>query len=283
MFAEKTIAEIYSRAPIYEGNPSAEEVAQRIARLPLAGHPGEIFVYGLSFDVLARVLEVASGQPLDDFISERLLEPLGMEDTFFAVPEDKLHRFSNSYDITGPGSLQAVTRADHMARWRPGWRFLSPNSGMVSTVSDYLRFAQMMLGGGELDGVRIVSRKTIDLITATVVENAELGLIRPALPGYGYSLGFGVLENVAESGKPGSPGQYEWAGWGRHLLFCGPQRAAHWIVLHPSLSGRNLRPARVADEFHLPSIDRLSGKRRIAYSSSQELSSCRTMPLAHYR
>ena len=222
LFAEKTIAEIYSRAPIYEGNPSAEEVAQRIARLPLAGHPGEIFVYGLSFDVLARVLEVASGQSLDDFISERLLEPLGMADTFFFVPEEKLHRFSKAYDITAPGSLQAVTRADHVARWRPGMRFLSPNSGMVSTVSDYLRFAQMMLGGGELDGVRIVSRKTIDLITATVVENAELGLIRPALPGYGYSLGFGVLENVAESGKPGSPGQYEWAGWGDTYFFVDP-------------------------------------------------------------
>ncbi|MYF11971.1 MAG: beta-lactamase family protein [Gammaproteobacteria bacterium] len=223
LFAEKTIAEIYSKASIHEGNPTAEEVAQRIARLPLAGHPGEVFVYGLSFDVLARVLEVASGQPLDDFIAERLLDPLGMEDTFFAVPEDKLHRFSNSYDITGPGSLQAVTRADHIARWRPGRRFLSPNGGMVSTVSDYLRFAQMMLGGGQLAGARIVSRKTIDLITATVVGNAELGLIRAALPGYGYSLGFGVLESVAESGKPGSLGQYEWAGWGDTYFFVDPK------------------------------------------------------------
>ena len=222
MFADRTIAQIYSRAPIYEGNPSAEEVAQRIARLPLAGHPGEIFVYGLSFDVLARVLEVASGQPLDEFISERLLEPLGMEDTFFFVPEEKLHRFSKAYDITGPGTLQAVTSAGHMARWQPGMRFLSPNGGMVSTASDYLRFAQMMLGGGDLDGARIVSRKTVELMTAVVVENAELGLIRSALPGYGYSLGFGVLENVAESGKPGSPGQYEWAGWGDTYFFVDP-------------------------------------------------------------
>ena len=222
LFAEKTIAEIYSRAPIHTGNPNAEDVAQRIARLPLAGHPGEIFVYGLSFDVLARVLEVASGQPLDDFIAERLLDPLGMEDTFFVVPEDKLHRFSNSYDITGPGSLQAVTRADHMARWQPGMRFLSPNGGMVSTVSDYLRFAQMMLNGGELDGARIASRKTIDLITAIVVENSELGRIQPELPGFGYSLGFGVLENLAATGMPGSVGLYGWSGWGDTYFFVDP-------------------------------------------------------------
>ena len=223
MFAEKTIAEIYSKAPIYEGNPSAEQVAQRISRLPLAGHPGEIFVYGLSFDVLARVLEVASGQPLDAFIAERLLDPLGMEDTFFVVPEDKLHRFSNSYDITGPGTLQAVTRANHMALWQPGRRFLSPNGGMVSTASDYLRFAQMMLNGGELDGVRIVSRKTIDLITAIVVENADLGLIRAPMPGFGYSLGFGVLENLAATGMPGTVGAYGWSGWGDTYFFVDPK------------------------------------------------------------
>ena len=222
MFAPKTIAEIYSRAQMTEENPTAEEVAREIARLPLAGHPGEIFVYGLSFDVLARVLEVVSGQSLDDFIAERLLGPLGMEDTFFAVPEDKLHRFSNSYDITGPGLLQAVTRPEHLARWQPGRRFLSPNGGLVSTVSDYLRFAQMMLNGGELDGVRIVSRKTIDLLTAVVVRNAESPLLRSEMPGYGYSLGFGVLEDLAASGKPGSPGEYEWSGWGDTLFFVDP-------------------------------------------------------------
>ncbi len=222
MFADRTIAEIYRKSPAIGDNPSAEDVARHIARLPLAGHPGEIFVYGLSFDVLARVLEIASGQTLDDFIAERLLNPLGMDDTFFVVPEDKLHRFSNSYDITGPGSLQAVIRADHLARWQPGRRFLSPNGDLVSTVSDYLRFAQMMLNGGELDGVRIVSRKTIDLMTAIVVENAKLGRIRSALPGYGYSLGFGVLENLAASGIPGTVGEYEWSGWGDTYFFVDP-------------------------------------------------------------
>ena len=221
-FAPKTIAEIYRKARYYEGNPDAQEVARRIARLPLAGHPGEIFIYGASFDVLARVLEVASGQPLDAFLSERLLEPLAMEDTFFFVPEDKLQRFSKSYEITGPGSLQAVTRPEHTARWQPGNRFLSPNGGLVSSVSDYLRFAQMMLNGGELDGARIVSRKTIELLTAIVVENADAPLLRAELPGYGYSLGFGVLEDLAASGKPGTRGQYEWAGAGDTYFFVDP-------------------------------------------------------------
>ena len=223
LFAEKTIAEIYARAKPYAGNPNAEELAQRIARLPLAGHPGEVFVYGLSYDVLGRVLQVASGQPLDDFVAERVLDPLGMEDTFFVVPEEKLHRFSRAYDITGPGSLKAVTGAEHMARWQPGRRFLSPSGGMVSTVADYLRFTRMMLNGGELDGVRILSRKTVELLTAIVVENAELGVIRAALPGYGYALGFGVLENLAASVKPGSLGQYEWAGWGDTYFFVDPK------------------------------------------------------------
>ena len=222
MFAPKIIAEIYRKAPYWDGSPNAQEVARRIARLPLAGHPGEIFIYGASFDVLARVLEVASGQPLDAFLSERLLEPLGMADTFFIVPENKVHRFSKSYEITGPGSLQAVTRADHTARWQPGIRFLSPNSGLVSTVSDYLRFTQMMLNGGELDGARIVSRKTIELLTAVVVENGDAPLLRTELPGYGYSLGFGVLEDLAASGKPGTLGQYEWAGAGDTYFFVDP-------------------------------------------------------------
>ena len=204
LYAEKTIAEIYRKDPYYLGNPNAEEVGRRIARLPLAGHPGEIFVYGVSFDVLGRVLEVASGQALDDFISERLLDQLGMEDTFFFVPEEKLHRFSSSYDITGPGTLQAVTRPDHNARWQPGRRFLSPNGGMVSTVSDYLRFAQMMLNGGELNGNRIVSRKTIDLITSVVVENEESTLLQAATKGYCYALGVAVLEDLAASGMPGT-------------------------------------------------------------------------------
>ena len=222
VYAERTIAEIYSTASIHEGNPTAEEVAQRIARLPLAGHPGEIFVYGLSFDVLARVLEVASGQPLDDFIAERLLVPLGMEDTFFAVPENKLHRFSNSYDITGPGSLQAVTRPEHVARWQPGRRFLSPNGGLVSTVSDYLRFAQMMLNGGELDGVRIVSRKTVDLITSVVVENEESTFLQAATPVYGYALGFAVREDLAAAGLPGTVGEYFWGGAADTYFFIDP-------------------------------------------------------------
>lgn len=222
LYAEKTIAEIYRKDPYYLGNPNAEEVGQRIARLPLAGHPGEIFVYGVSFDVLGRVLEVASGQALDDFISERLLDPLGMEDTFFLVPEEKLHRFSNSYDITGPGTLQAVTRPDHTARWQPGQRFLSPNGGMVSTVSDYLRFAQMMLNGGELNGNRIVSRKTIDLITSVVVENEESTLLQAATKGYGYALGVAVLEDLAASGMPGTLGEYFWGGAADTYFFVDP-------------------------------------------------------------
>ena len=219
VYAEQTIAEIYLRAPIYEGNPTAEAVAQRIARLPLAGHPGEIFVYGLSFDVLGRVLEVASGQSLDDFISERLLDPLGMEDTFFVVPDEKMNRFSSYYQIKGPGSLQAVTRTD---RWQPGSRFLSPNGGLISTVSDYLRFSQMMLNGGELDGARIVSRKTIDLITSVVVENDESTFLQTATPGYGYALGVAVREDLAAAGLPGTLGEYFWGGAADTYFFIDP-------------------------------------------------------------
>ena len=116
-----------------------------------------------------------------------------------------------------------MTRPDHIARWQSGRRFLSPNGDLVSTVSDYLRFAQMMLNGGELDGARIVSRKTIDLVTAIVVENSELGRIRAALPGFGYSLGFGVQESLAATGMPGSVGLYGWSGWGDTYFFVDPE------------------------------------------------------------
>jgi len=190
--------------------------------LPLAGQPGEVFVYGQSYDVLGRVLEVASGQRLDEFITERLLAPLGMEDTFFIVPEGKLHRFSKSYDIVAPGQLRVVTRPEYEMRWQPGNHFLSPNSGMVSTAADYLRFAQMMLNGGELDGKRVVSRKTIKLITSIVVENSESTLLQTATAGYGYALGVAVLEDLAASGLPGTLGEYFWAGAADTYFFVDP-------------------------------------------------------------
>jgi CubicO group peptidase (beta-lactamase class C family) len=187
--------------------PIRETVA-RIATLPFDAQPGESFVYGYSIDILGAVVEVASGQPLDEFLHERILQPLGMEDTFFYVPDEKRDRLSVVYSLNNGALVRAPDPGGMVGQgaYADGPRTsFSGGAGLLSTAEDYGRFLQMMLNGGELDGVRILSPKTVQLMTVN-----HIGDLRGEEIGFG--LGFNVVRDLGAYGSASSVGEFGWGG-----------------------------------------------------------------------
>ncbi|MBL8275737.1 MAG: beta-lactamase family protein [Pelomonas sp.] len=175
----------------------------RLAALPLQSQPGEQFIYGYATDVLGRLVEVVSGQPLDRFIKERITDPLRMPDTGFWVPPQKADRLANVYGLEG-GQLKLMETAERSDFVRGPRKLLSGGAGMVSTAGDYTRFLQMLLNRGELDGVRILSPHTVALMTADHLAEKARG------DADGFGLGFWV--NVRRGGfkELGSEGAFGW-------------------------------------------------------------------------
>ncbi len=187
--------------------PIGETVA-RMGALPAVAQPGEEWVYGYSTDILGAVLEIASGMPLDELLADRLFVPLKMHDTHFYLPESKRERLATVYELKD-GKI-ARTQED-------GWngqgayvdgprKSFSGGAGLLSTATDYSRFLQMILDEGELDGVRVLSRKSVALMGANQLVDVELG------PGEGFGLGFSVLEDLGKRGTLGSVGELGWGG-----------------------------------------------------------------------
>ena len=187
--------------------PIAETVA-RMAKLPAEAQPGEAWVYGYNTDILGAVVERASGQPLDRFIAERLLRPLGMTNTHFYLPPAKHDRLAVVYSATEDGIARAPADGPNgQGAYVDGPRqSFSGGAGLLSTAHDYARFLQMMLNGGELDGQRILGPKTVELMTVD-----HLGEIAFS-PGEGFGLGFYVVEDLGARGEPGSIGEFGWGG-----------------------------------------------------------------------
>ena len=153
-----------------------EEFTLALAKLPLLFQPGESFEYSLSDDVLGYFVEVISGMPFDRFLKERIFKPLDMNVTFFYVPEEKRNRLAALYRTIGSGSLQKQPPGRKDMAKPSEQRFFSGGGGLYSTARDYARFCQMLLNGGELDGVRLVSPKTVEMMTANGVGDIEPGL-----------------------------------------------------------------------------------------------------------
>jgi CubicO group peptidase (beta-lactamase class C family) len=182
-----------------------------LARLPLAHQPGEVHEYGWSVDVLGRVIEVASGEPLDQFLQNRIFTPLHMVDTGFYVPEEKLGRLVDSPMPERPRIWDVTTPA----------KLFSGGGGLVSTAPDYLRFCQMLLNGGELDGVRVLSAQAVKAMTTNALPSDirifggdEVG----ARAGTTFGLGFAIRVDPVQSWIPGAVGSFSWAGfWGTYF------------------------------------------------------------------
>lgn len=191
------------------------EMADKLAKLALLYQPGTTWEYSVSTDVLGHVVEVASGMPLDKFIEERITKPLKMGDTAFEVSADKKARGAKPMKEGPKNEVPSIPDITEKFTWRSG------GGGMVSTAADYARFLQMFANGGQLDGVRLLSRKSIDLMTADALPpDVKMGadmfrfeaLEPSARMGQGFSLGFAVRTDVGRSPLPGTPGDYFWGG-----------------------------------------------------------------------
>lgn len=187
------------------------ETVRRIASLPMSAHPGEKTVYGYSTDILGAVIEVVSGQSLDVFLRERVFEPLGMEDTFFYVPPDKVGRLATVYNPQEGGGLKRApdgagmnTQGNYVKGPRKSF---SGGAGLVSTAADYYRFLQMMENRGSYNGKQLLSPRTVDLMTVN-----HLGENVAYSAGRGFGLGFEVVTDMGRHGTYGSEGSYRWGG-----------------------------------------------------------------------
>ena len=194
------------------------EAIDKLAAEPLVAQPGSAYNYSLSTDVLGRVVEVASGMPFEAFLRERIFKPLKMTDTDFSVPESKWSRTATVYSPDGSGGIRPMrdpetfgnTVMSPIAYYKSPKTYFSGGAGLVSTAADYARFGHMLLNGGMVDGVRLLSPKTIELMT--VSHTGDLGNLPVAGPGRGFGLGFFVVTDLATSQTLGSQGMFGWSG-----------------------------------------------------------------------
>ncbi|OHB68517.1 MAG: hypothetical protein A2Y77_08600 [Planctomycetes bacterium RBG_13_62_9] len=217
----------YQEAGITHGLLQDEDLLaddmKKLAQLPLVHQPGEAWNYGLSTDVLGRVVEVASGMPFDEFLRKRIFEPLRMNDTCFYLSKDKVSRLTAVYGPDPTGSLtrlgdgvlgEGAMRISVTYPYEGPRKYCSGGGGLCSTIQDYARFCQMLLNGGELDGARLLSPKTVELMTADHV--GELN--RDS----GFGLGFGITRSLREAGDLTSVGAYRWGGFWYTTFFIDP-------------------------------------------------------------
>ena len=202
------------------------DLVEAAAAQPLLFQPGTRWNYGISTDVLGRLIEIWSGAPLDTFLEARIFAPLGMSDTGFHVPQGKAGRFASCYARAPDGGLALHDRA-------AGSRFLEPavslsgGGGLVSTAADYLRFMRLLRGRGVVDGVRLLGRKTVELMTANHLPGdlADMGQPRfSEMPfaGIGFGLGVAVMLDPAKARILGSPGEYSWGGMASTSFWIDP-------------------------------------------------------------
>lgn len=188
----------------------------RMAGLPFQAQPGERWVYGYNTDILGAVVEVASGMTLEAFLRERIFEPLDMRDTHFYLPPGKRHRLATVYGLSGAVGSRTLVRSPDGAGMQAQGQYVdgprtsfSGGAGLLSTARDYGRFLQMLLDGGTLNGVRLLSPTSVELMTANHVGDRYE---RVAGPGMGFGLGFRIVEDLGAAGRPGSKGMYGWGG-----------------------------------------------------------------------
>ncbi len=200
-----------------------------LAELPLEFHPGDAWQYGPSVDVVGRLVEVLSGQTFDEYLKERIFAPLGMTDTYFYLPEAKIDRFAALYRPGEDGKIVLTEKPDPNARHvREPHKYFSGSGGLVSTAADYYRFHQMMLSGGELDGNRVLGRKTVELMTSNHTGDHGLWLRGP---GYGFGLGYSVVTDLGPSAMPASVGSYSWGGAYCTVFWVDPEEELIGILM----------------------------------------------------
>lgn len=210
IFGDTPVDQLYRAAGVLASTDTLAEMVGKLGKIPLLHQPGTRFHYSASTDVLGRIVEVASGQPLDQFFQERIFKPLDMKDTAFVVSEENVGRFASVHGRNEDGTLR-VNESGKSSAFLRKKAFLSGGGGLTSTARDYARFCQMLLNKGELDGTRILKAETVAEMTTNqlpdVVMEAENGR-----DGSGFGLGFSVRVKPSENGTPGHVGEFGWGG-----------------------------------------------------------------------
>jgi len=214
---------------------SLKEVTEKLATFPLIAQPGKAWNYSVSTDVLGYLVEVISGRPFQDYLVEKVIKPLGMVDTDFHVPAAKHERFAANYNA-GAGGKLVLLDDPAKSRYLAPRRVNSGGGGLVSTASDYLRFCRFMLNKGELDGVRLLGRKTVELMTSNHLggDMADMGMPRfseSPYYGIGFGLGFSVMIDPAKAHILGTKGEYAWGGAASTAFWCDPQEDMAVVLL----------------------------------------------------
>lgn len=236
LFGNTEVDQAYQQMGILMTDKDLADMCQKLSKIPLLYHPGEKWHYSVSVDVLGRLVEVLSGQSFDVFLKERIFDPLGMVDTGFAVPADKMNRFAQMY-TPDPAAKIKPAPAFYSRNFVGNPTFFSGGGGLVSTASDYFRFSQMMLNGGELDGVRILSRPTVELMTSDHTLDVAMGMGS----GYAFGLGFAVAQEPGAIGVPVSPGEYNWGGAAGTKFWIDPEENLIGIYMVQILPHTGLR------------------------------------------
>ena len=259
---DSPVSELYRQAKLANNSErSLEEMVEVLVQFPLAYQPGTRWHYSIGIDVAAYLIELISGRELSQFLKEKLFDPLGMVDTDFFVPAEKQCRIAAMYgrpDLFAPNmTLSKIQKA-----WENGFNeridvsltypssnrktFQRGGHGLFSTSRDYMRFAQMLLNQGELDGIRILGRKTVELMHMNYLppDLLPFKVVDPPYYGYGFGLGSRVLINVAESEKPGSVGEFGWSG---------AARTYHWVDPKEEIIGLLMVQSMI--EFGVPEVD----------------------------
>ena len=217
------------------------ETVRRMAALPMDAQPGSAFVYGYNTDILGALVEVVSGQPLDAFLERRLFEPLHMRDTHFYLPPGKQDRLAVVYSVDEGGELVRTPEVSAMigqgAYVDGPRRSFSGGAGLLSTVRNYGRFLQMLANGGILDGARILSPKTVRLMTVDHLNGVDFR------PGQGFGLGFAVTLDPGARGVPASVGEYAWGGAYHTVYFVDPTESLVFVYMTQVLPATGLDDA----------------------------------------
>ena len=219
-WGNKPVDKLYGQASLLKSSKNLTEMVQNLAQIPLVHEPGEEWTYGVSTDVLGYLVEVAAEMPFEEFLQTRIFQPLGMVDTGFSVPSEKTHRFAALYRFSKEEGMklgQASPLTDEELSFFP-----AGGSGLVSTAADYLRFSQMLLNGGELDGVRILSKETVELMRQPHHRWGKGG---------GFGLGFSVVMEVNEAKSPVSVGSFSWGGAAATTFWIDPEKELIGVLM----------------------------------------------------
>jgi CubicO group peptidase (beta-lactamase class C family) len=221
--APSPVDQMYRDARLLDRGQTLDSMLERLVKLPLASQPGEKWMYSIAVDVQGKLIEKLSGKPLDEFFAERIFAPLAMNDTAFWVPAEKIDRLTVNYNAKG-GHLVPVDGAK-TSQYAARPAFFSGGGGLVSTADDYLRFCQMMLNRGQLDGARILKPETVDLMTRNHLSDAlvPIKLGNLPLPHAGFGLDFAVRVKTPDGEPASALGEYWWGGAASTQFFIAPR------------------------------------------------------------